>query len=208
METFSLITIGDCGVGKTSIIKRFVNNVFEEKTMLTIGLAFVHKEIILSNGKKILLKLVDTAGQEKYRALAKSYYKNSDGVLFVFSLEEKKSFDNLKNWIEAFNNYHNGKEGIPKLLVGNKCDLEEKINQNCIDDFLRENKDFSYVKTSAKDNISIDEAFQKIAENLYHNYEKEGIGKKGQKNFKINEKKKEKPKKNCFSKFFKKVVIV
>ena len=85
-DTMRVITLGESGVGKTSIIRRYIHNIFDENNLSTIGLNFSFKEVKLKNGKSINIKLIDTAGQEKYKALAKSYFKNVDAVLFVFML--------------------------------------------------------------------------------------------------------------------------
>ena len=138
-DIFKVITIGDCGVGKTSIIRRYVLNNFEDN-LPTIGINFSFKNITLKNGKVVKLKLIDTAGQEKYKSLAKSYYKNVDGVWFVFAVNEKKTFDNIREWMTLFKENNNGKEGIPKYLIGNKDDLDKDkwIDQDLIDQFLNE----------------------------------------------------------------------
>ena len=165
-DTMRVITLGESGVGKTSIIRRYIHNIFDENNLSTIGLNFSFKEVKLKNGKSINIKLIDTAGQEKYKALAKSYFKNVDAVLFVFSLNNQDSFDNMKNWINLFNDNHNGKEGIPKYLIGNKADEKREVQKNMVDEFLSTNK-YKYFETSAKDNNGIDELFQELSEDLY-----------------------------------------
>ena len=82
---------------------------------------------------------MDTAGQEKYKSLAKAYLKNADGVLFIFSLNEKESFDDMMKWIDLYNN-NNGKSNVPMLLVGNKSDLKREVEKDVIDKFLEKNK--------------------------------------------------------------------
>ena len=165
-DAMRVITLGESGVGKTSIIRRYIHNIFDENNLSTIGLNFSFKEVKLKNGKSINIKLIDTAGQEKYKALAKSYFKNVDAVLFVFSLNNQDSFDNMKNWINLFNDNHNGKEGIPKYLIGNKADEKREVQKNMVDEFLSKNK-YKYFETSAKDNNGIDELFQELSEDLY-----------------------------------------
>ena len=165
-DTMRVITLGESGVGKTSIIRRYIHNIFDENNLSTIGLNFSFKEVKLKNGKSINIKLIDTAGQEKYKALAKSYFKNVDAVLFVFSLNNQDSFDNMKNWTNLFNDNHNGKEGIPKYLIGNKADEKREVQKNMVDEFLSKNK-YKYFETSAKDNNGIDELFQELSEDLY-----------------------------------------
>ena len=165
-DTMRVITLGESGVGKTSIIRRYIHNIFDENNLSTIGLNFSFKEVKLKNGKSINIKLIDTAGQEKYKALAKSYFKNADAVLFVFAINDKHSFDNIKNWINLFKDNHNGKEGIPMYLIGNKSDQEREVQKDEIDKFIIENK-YKYFETSAKENIGIDELFQELSEDLY-----------------------------------------
>ena len=165
---FKIIAIGDSGVGKTSIIRKYLYNIFEPTTINTIGLSFSFKEVILKNKTKVKLKIMDTAGQEKYNSLTKTYYKNADGVLFVFDINKKKSFDSLQKWMELFNENNNGKKIIPIYLLGNKCDLERKVEQESIDKFIKET-DFKYREMSAfkDDETKFSEVFQSMAETLY-----------------------------------------
>ena len=166
---FKLITIGDSNVGKTSIIRRYIYNIFEEKMMSTIGLNFSFKEITLKNGATINLKLIDTAGQEKYKSMTKSYFKNCDGVLFVFDINKIQSFDSMNEWINIFEEYNN-RNKIPKYLVGNKSDLVNIINQNKIDEFLKEHTEFKFEKTSALNNENIEKLFKDISEDIWENF--------------------------------------
>ena len=170
---FKLITLGDSGVGKTSILKRFVNQKFDEDMISTIGFGFSSKQITLKNGSKIKFKLVDTAGQENFRSLNNSYLKNAEGIFFIFSHNSRKSFENITYWIDSIkeniqeiNNFKN----FPAFLIGNKSDLEHKINDEEIEDFSKENNFSGYIETSAKENINIDQIFQEMGETLIKIY--------------------------------------
>ena len=167
--TFKLITLGNSGVGKTSIIKRYVYNIFETDNMATIGINFAFKELTLKNGKKVKLKLIDTSGEEKYQSLYKSYYKNAEGVLFVFDLSEIRSFNNISEWIKVYNEYNND-DKIPRYLIGNKCELDSKVDDKLIDEFLKQNTNYTYKKISAAQNIGLDLLFLEIAEKISKNY--------------------------------------
>ena len=167
--TFKLITLGNSGVGKTSIIKRYVYNIFEIDNMATIGINFAFKELTLKNGKKVKLKLIDTAGEEKYQSLSKSYYKNAEGVLFVFDLTEIRSFNNISEWIKVYNEYNND-DKIPRYLIGNKCELDSKVDDKLIEEFLQQNTNYTYKKISAAQNIGVDDLFLEIAEKMAKNY--------------------------------------
>ena len=191
---FRIITVGDSGVGKTSIIRRYVHSIYDDDSLSTIGVSFSYKEVV--RGKdKIKLKLVDTAGQEKFKSLTKSYFKNTDVVLFVFALDDKISFNNIKEWIELFIQNNSREKEVLIYLVGNKNDLNSDIEQKLIDDFANENQ-FKYISTSAKDNISINELFEQIADNLYNAYIIKGDIK--QKNITLKNGGQKQPKRNCF----------
>ena len=191
LPTFNIITLGDSTVGKTSIINRYIQNIFMENTVATCGFFKSAKEIVLKNNKKIKLNLCDTAGQEKYRSLNTQYVKNVDVVLFIFDLSNKKTFKNIKEWIEFFNTNNRSEkksqQNIPRYLIGNKKDLERDIEKEEIDFFLaeKENKNMIYKETSAKENNDeINNIFQEIGEKLYIDYIKSG--KKNKKNKKEN----------------------
>ena len=163
---FKIITIGDSGVGKTSILKRYVYNSYNINSLATVGVNFSFKDVVLKNGTKVQLKLIDTAGQEKYKSLAKTYYKNTEGVLFVFSFDDKKSFDNLTNWIDEFKE-NNGNENIPTLLIGNKSDVPKKeVDQESINKLLSQHK-MKYIESSALNNENIDQIFDDLSERMY-----------------------------------------
>ena len=167
ISSMKVITLGTCGVGKSCILNRYIDNTFNDNIISTIGLNIIMKEIKLKNGENIELKLVDTAGQEKYKALSKSYFKNVDAVLFIFSINNEKSFENVNSWIDLFNENYNGKANIPKYLVGNKLDLGRKVSKDLVNEFINENKKYKYFETSAKENIGINELFQNLSEDLY-----------------------------------------
>jgi Ras-related protein Rab-11A len=166
MREFKIITMGETGVGKTSILTRFTKQEFNEYSFVTIGVAFSTKEIKTKSGETIMLKLVDTAGQEKYRSLTRSYFKNVNAVLFVFSLYEKGTFTNMKEWIELFDENCSSNKDIPKYLIGNKSDLEHNVTEDEIATFLEENKGLKYKETSARNNEAITDLFEELAETL------------------------------------------
>ena len=98
---FKVVLIGESGVGKTSILLRYVSNEFNSQQFSTLGLSYVDKIILIDNNKKIKLEIWDTAGQEKFRALAKAYYRNIDVGILVYDVTNKTSFEEIKNyWIK------------------------------------------------------------------------------------------------------------
>ena len=172
IPVFQIITLGESGVGKTSLIKRYVYDTFEYNNMSTIGLSFSFKNVTLKNDVHIKIKLVDTGGQEQYRALAKSYFKNSNGVLLVYAKNNQESFDRIKDWIEMFKQNYNEKHEIPFVLVESKNDLERVVDENLSIDFAKENN-FMFKKISCvENNNSVNELFNDMGESLYEYYVK------------------------------------
>ena len=168
---FKIITLGDSGVGKTSIINRFINDSFNYDEKLTLGIKFSFQIIKLPNGKDVKLNIIDTSGQEKYRSLPTSYFRNVDAVLFVFDLNQKLSFENIQKWINTFNENNNGKYCKKQYLVGNKNDLGQVVDQKLIDDFSQ-NNNLIYSGISAKTSNRVKELFEIIANELYDEVDK------------------------------------
>ena len=170
-ETFSIITLGESGVGKTSILKRFVYDRFDEENISTIGINFAFKEIALKNNTKIKIRVIDTAGQEKYRSLSKSYFKNAEAVLYVFSLDKEGSLEKIKEWIKLFKENNNSLD-IPAYLIRNKIDLEDEFDEESIKDLLNEKHIRDFMSASAKNDINISKIFEDIANLWYEKYRK------------------------------------
>lgn len=163
---YNIITLGESGVGKTSIINRYVDDTFNNDEISTFGIKRSFKIYTVNNGKNLKINLIDTGGQEKYRSLSVNYFRNVDVVLFVFDLNQKLSFENLQIWINYFNENNNGKYVKEKFLIGNKNDLENNVEKNLIDEFSKKNK-LIYWEISAKTSYQINELFQFIADELY-----------------------------------------
>ena len=161
--TYSIkITIlGSSSVGKTSIIKRYIENKFDEtSTGATIVGTFHVKRIKIDPFTEANLQIWDTAGQELYRSLAKNYLHDSKGVLVVFDLTNEKSFEELDSWLEDINNTVS--ENVPKILVGNKSDLQEKvISDEKASKYAEEHK-MKYQIVSAKSGINIELLFETV----------------------------------------------
>ena len=164
-----IITLGEPDVGKTSIIRRFVNDVFKGDKV-TLGIEFSFKIVELEGNRKIKLSVIDTNGQEKYRALPLNYFKKADVVLFVFALNDSGSFEKIGQWIDRFKN-NNGNNVKKMFLIGNKSDLVKVIEQKEIVDFANK-YGLTYMETSAKTKNQINELFTIIAEEAYEELER------------------------------------
>ena len=165
---FKLILIGNSGVGKSSIIQRYMKQTFENSYKCTIGVDFLMKTLEIKN-KVVKLQLWDTAGQEKYKSMVSSYYRGANVALVVFDLTDHSSFDSLPIWIENY--YKNGPEQKNIILIGNKKDMveERKVTQEEAELFSETNN-MIYFETSAKEGDNIEYVFNYTAEKLLDFY--------------------------------------
>ena len=179
--------IGDSGVGKTCIINRYAQNEFTENTDSTLGVGY-KKKAFEFNGKTYQLDLWDTAGQEQYRSVAKSFYINAAIGIMVYDIRRKSSFESIKEyWYEQMK--ESGEENMILGIAGNKCDLftEEEVTEKEVKKFA-ESIGAVFKLTSCKENVGINELFlecgKKFLEvnNLLKNDDK---GKKDNENLKI-----------------------
>lgn len=113
--------IGDSSVGKTSILLRIIDGCFKENNPSTIG-ADYKNEVRQIEGENVSVELWDTSGQDKYRSVAKNFFRGSDGIFIVFSLADDNSLKGLEYWIEQVKEVLD--PSVPKILLGNKCDLK------------------------------------------------------------------------------------
>ena len=121
------IIIGSRAVGKTSILDQYVNKKFNNEMCSTMGTDFMSKQFISESGEKCDVKIWDTAGSERFNSMAKSFYRQAEGVIIVFNLTDLASYKAVKNnWLTAIRNASGTHdEPIPAVLVGNKLDLAE-----------------------------------------------------------------------------------
>ena len=132
--------------------------------MNSIGVDFKLKNIEIE-GKKIKLQIWDTAGEERFRTITTSYYKGAHAILIVFDITEKDSFEHVKNWVADIDKF--AKQGVLRILVGNKCDLEkQRIVSKEEANELAEKLGIKYIETSAKDTINIETLFVDTAKYL------------------------------------------
>ena len=171
-----VVLLGDSGVGKTSIISRFVNNMFEQKVMPTISAAYATKTMKFDDfgGKELKFELWDTAGQERYRAVTKILYKDAQVIILVYDITRIDSFNEVKNYW-----YNQVKENCSKSIIlglaGNKADLFE--NENVTEEQgknLAEEIGAIFKSTSSYENLGINDLFKaigyKMLATLFPNY--------------------------------------
>ena len=170
----TILLLGDSSVGKTCLINRFANEKFEENFISTIGAELWEKSIKV-NEKNVLLRIMDTCGQEKYKAITSCYYRNTDGIIFVYDVTNKDSFRNINKWLKDVNEFNNNFKGA---LAGNKIDLKDirVINKEDMEKYADEQQIKSF-EVSAKEGTNVEELFKYLAELIISNMTEEEIKK-------------------------------
>ena len=166
---FKLIIIGDAGVGKSSILKRAVKNIFEESYQATIGFEFLlmHFQV---NDLKIKFQIWDTCGQEMYRSLVQGFYHNTSLALLVYDINKKPTFESLDIWLKDLKQHT--EQDLPVFIVGNKNDLDRNVTEEEAKEFKKVNNIVYFAECSAKRGYNVKEIFFEAAKYLYQIYKK------------------------------------
>jgi small GTP-binding protein len=159
-----ILTAGEGGVGKTTLLRRYVEGMFSAETKMTIGVEFFLKELILDD-KHCTLQLWDFGGQERFRFLLESYVLGAKGALLMFDLTRPITLENLEQWV---NICRKGDPDLPILFIGTKKDLVDEI---MIDDdyavfFKQEFNLFDYMKISSKSGEGVYECFEYLTRTI------------------------------------------
>jgi len=165
---FKILTLGEGGVGKTAILKRYVENKFEKHHLATIGIDYQSKTIKIKN-KEIKLKIWDTAGQERYKNIASQLYKGADGIMLVYDITDDYSFSKITDWMEQINN-NLSKNDIGIVLIGNKSDIEDRMIDKEKGEEKAKEYGIEFYETSALNGNGINEAFEGLAKQILKNY--------------------------------------
>lgn len=163
---YKMIIIGNSSVGKSAIMVRRCNEIYTDSTMSTIGVDFRYSVIDI-DGKIIKLQIWDTAGQERFRTITSAYYRGVNGVIIVYDITNKHSFEKISFWIDECKRKCSNIEQNIIFLVGNKCDQKDKRKvsfeegKKCADD-----NGFLFFEVSAKEDININELFFHLAKEM------------------------------------------
>jgi Ras-related protein Rab-8A len=174
-----LLMIGDSGVGKTCLLLRYANDSFSPTFITTIGIDFKIKNIDIDT-TKINLQIWDTAGQERFRTITTSYFRGAQGILLVYDVTDRRSFESIRNWISQIQQHAD--VHVNKILVGNKCDmLDEKVVSTEEGEKLAKEFGIQFWECSAKNDINVEESFIGIARGVKDRLIAEGQGGPAQK---------------------------
>ena len=158
---FKVLLLGNSDVGKSSLILRYVDQVWSDTFVPTIGVDFKVKTLEIDN-KQIKMQIWDTAGQERFRNVISSYFRGSHGILLIYDITNRDSFKNLENWLIEIEK--NASQNVLKILIGNKNDLvnDREIQSEEGQAFANRNG-MEFIETSAKMNTNVTEAFEALA---------------------------------------------
>ena len=190
-DPYKVVLVGESGVGKTCIIAQFTSGKFDPSTVSSLTAQFIRKTLEFPEGKSLTFDIWDTAGQEKYRALAKIFYKDAKAIVLVYDITSQKTFDEIKNyWYEQIKQI--GGENVVIALVANKSDLyEEKQVDDKVGQEFAQSIGAIFASTSAKNASGINILFENIAHKIIDpNFDFSAAEKKKNDDYKKEKKKK------------------
>ncbi|XP_035252785.1 RAB3D, member RAS oncogene family, b isoform X2 [Anguilla anguilla] len=162
---FKLLIIGDSSVGKTSFLFRYADDSFTPAFVSTVGIDFKVKTVFRNN-KRIKLQIWDTAGQERYRTITTAYYRGAMGFLLMYDITNEDSFSAVQDWATQIKTY--SWDNAQVVLVGNKSDLEEeRVVPTEGSRQLANELGFHFFEASAKDNVNVRQAFERLVDVIY-----------------------------------------
>ena len=174
-SVYKILLLGDSTVGKTCFLMRYTDNTFQEIHMSTIGLDYKLKNVQLDDGKMVKIQIWDTAGQDRFRSITKNYYKGAHGIILIYDITNKKSFENVRTWINQIKEEVSEKVSI--ILVGNKIDDEEhRVVATEDGEKIAKELGLMFFECSAKSGVNIDSTFNELVKKTVENYSKVSKG--------------------------------
>ena len=162
---FKVVLVGDQFVGKTNIMSKYLKNEFHEDSKATVGVEFGSKQFNI-DGHNIKAQIWDTAGQERYKAITSAYYKGAKGAFVVYDITNNTSFESIEKWINDLKGAAD--KDLTIIVVGNKCDLEEKRQVAKEKGEEKANKlEVAFMETSAFSGENLDKAFEMMINEVY-----------------------------------------
>ena len=165
-----VVVVGDSGVGKTNLIKRFTSDTFSYDSKATVGVEFISKSYVI-NKKVFKIEIWDTAGQERYKAITSAYYKGAKGCLIVYDTTSQTTFNNIDKWMSEIR--EKALTNIKVMIIGNKIDLKDK-KIIPIEEAMKKSQELQapIMETSAYDSTNVKEAFYDLIREMYKEVKK------------------------------------
>jgi len=169
-----IVLLGNAGVGKTSLIRRFITGYFNPSYLVTLGTTILQKDVEYED-QQVTLTMWDIGGQETFKAVRSKYYYGAEGALAVCDLSDKQTLTDLSSWIDAFRAVVGDK---PIVLVGNKSDLPNlQVHKNDLIELSQQYNNSVFIITSAKDGVNAENCFLEITQLMFNNKFKENVKK-------------------------------
>uniref|UniRef100_A0A0R3RPE8 Ras-related protein Rab n=1 Tax=Elaeophora elaphi TaxID=1147741 RepID=A0A0R3RPE8_9BILA len=165
---FKILIIGDVGTGKSSIVQRYAHNLFTQHYKATVGVDFATRNLLWDDELTLRLQLWDISGQDRFSNMTRVYYKDAHGALVVFDCTRQNTYDGALRWktdLDSKITLANEKP-LPSILVANKADLDNKITHEKLEEYREKGGFLNALKTSAKANYGIEDAFGLLAEQI------------------------------------------
>ena len=164
-KKFKIVSLGESGVGKSSLVLKFVKGQFHELPMPTIGAAFLTKKVALEENQVVMFDIWDTAGQERFHSILPLYYRGAHAAIVVYDITKMDTFLRAKDWVEELQRY--ASKDIVLTLIGNKVDLtaDRMVKYDAAAAFAEANE-MIFFESSAKSNINVNNIFETIADKL------------------------------------------
>ena len=165
-----IVVVGDSGVGKTNLIRRFIQNDFQSNSKATVGVEFFSKSFKI-NDNVFKIEIWDTAGQERYKSITAAYYKGAKGGLVVYDVTSKTSFDNVDNWVSEIK--EKASTDMKTMMIGNKIDLKDERTVST-EEALDKAKllELPLMEASALDSTNVKQAFYDLLKEMYKEVKK------------------------------------
>ena len=187
---YKIMVLGETKVGKTSLIKRYTKDIFGGVYLSTVGVDFQDK-IIEIEDKKVRLQIWDSAGQEKFRNVTRSYFHSTDGFVLVYDIADKESFSKISFWMSYIKNY--APENSKIILVGNKNDLHSERHVSIEEgENYAKKLNIKFFEACAKEGTNVNELFYYLAKEIYQDNKLKGQDNKNRTTIKLENKKKKK----------------
>ena len=158
---YKVLILGDKAVGKSCFLIRFTENKFQEIYLSTAGMDYKYKDVMYEEGKTIRLQIWDTAGQERYRTITTGLFKGAVGIILMYDITDKQTFNNVREWIKSIEEETSKK--VILILVGNKVDKKEREVLKAEGEQIAKEYNFPFFETSAQSGLNVNSVFETLA---------------------------------------------